>query len=191
MKYIAFDVETPNYANDRMSAIGVSVIEDGQIVKELYTLINPEVPFAPFHISLTGITPQMVAQKPTFGILWPLLEPIFDSGILIAHNAPFDLAVLSRCLQAYGICWRQEVDYACTCQMGKRFLPQMPNHKLNTLCDCLGFELDHHNAGSDSRACAKLLMHYLDQGADIAPFVRRYDLQAARTISRSRRSTPR
>lgn len=26
-RYIAFDVETPNYQNNRMSAIGVSVVE--------------------------------------------------------------------------------------------------------------------------------------------------------------------
>ena len=25
-RYIAFDVETPNYANDRMSAIGITVV---------------------------------------------------------------------------------------------------------------------------------------------------------------------
>ena len=28
-RYIAFDVETPNYANDRISAIGVTVVEKG------------------------------------------------------------------------------------------------------------------------------------------------------------------
>ena len=30
-RYIAFDVETPNARNDRISAIGVTVIEDGAI----------------------------------------------------------------------------------------------------------------------------------------------------------------
>ena len=29
-RYIAFDVETPNHFNNRMSAIGISVIEDGK-----------------------------------------------------------------------------------------------------------------------------------------------------------------
>lgn len=28
--YIVFDVETPNRANDRMSAIGISAIKDGK-----------------------------------------------------------------------------------------------------------------------------------------------------------------
>ena len=33
-RYIAFDVETPNCANDRMSAIGVTVVERGEILAE-------------------------------------------------------------------------------------------------------------------------------------------------------------
>ena len=32
MRYIAFDVETPNRYNDRISAIGIAVVEDGEIV---------------------------------------------------------------------------------------------------------------------------------------------------------------
>ena len=32
-RYIAFDVETPNSRNDRMSALGLSVIEDGRIAR--------------------------------------------------------------------------------------------------------------------------------------------------------------
>ena len=42
-KYIVFDVETPNSANDRMSAIGLAVVEGDRIVEEFSTLINPEV----------------------------------------------------------------------------------------------------------------------------------------------------
>ena len=61
-RYIAFDVETPNYANNRMSAIGVSVIEDGTIVDEFYSLVNPEARFDRFNIDLTGITPGAAAM---------------------------------------------------------------------------------------------------------------------------------
>ena len=37
-KYVVFDVETPNSFNDRMSAIGIVVVEDGRIVEEFSTL---------------------------------------------------------------------------------------------------------------------------------------------------------
>lgn len=183
MRWIAFDVETPNAANARMSAIGVTVVEDGQIVKELATLVNPEVPFAPFNIALTGITPAMAADAPTFGELWPVLEPVFSSGVLVAHSAPFDMSVLSKCLRAYGIRWRAQARYVCTCQMGRRCCRGVENHKLDTLCAHYGIPLDHHQAGSDSRACAELLLRYLQAGVKPEAFVRTYDLVHSRTIS--------
>ena len=55
-RYIVFDTETPNSRNNRMSAIGISVVEDGVITREFATLVNPEAHFDPFNIQLTGIT---------------------------------------------------------------------------------------------------------------------------------------
>ena len=100
-RYVAFDVESPNKANDRMSAIGVAVVEDGGIVEEFYTTVDPEVHFDPFNIQLTGLSEAVVAGSPTFPELWPTLEPLLSSGLLIAHNAPFDMSVLAKCLRDY------------------------------------------------------------------------------------------
>ena len=181
-RYIAFDVETPNYANDRMSAIGIAVVEDGTIAGEFYSLVNPECRFDAFNINLTGITPETASAAPTFPELWETLEPLLGSGLLLAHNAPFDVSVLAKCLRDYGIPWRRSVPYACTCQMARRLLSGLPNHRLNTLCDYFGLELDHHHAGSDSRACGELLLRYMDLGADLRGFVRTYDMLAIRTV---------
>ena len=41
-RFIVFDTETPNHRNDRMSAIGITVVEHGQITEEFYSLVNPE-----------------------------------------------------------------------------------------------------------------------------------------------------
>ena len=100
-RYVAFDVETPNAQNRRMSAIGVCVIEQGQIVQELDTLVDPETHFDPFNVALTGITPEMERGQPTFAALWQLLEPMLRGSILVAHNAPFDLRVLASCLHDF------------------------------------------------------------------------------------------
>jgi len=181
-RYIAFDVETPNARNHRMSAIGVTVIEDGAVTDSLYTLVNPETWFDSFNVMLTGITPEMASAAPTFPALWEKLEPMLSGGLLVAHNAPFDMSVLARCLLGYGIRWKPYAEYACTCQMGRRLLPDLPNHRLNTICEDLGIELDHHNAGSDSRACGEILLHCLRCGADVGRYVRLYDLAAVRTL---------
>jgi len=181
-RYVAFDVETPNYANNRISAIGITVIEDGRVTGDFYTLVNPETRFDPFNIQLTGITPKMVAGKPTFSELWEQIEPILSSGLLIAHNAPFDMGVLAQCLNDYQIAWQPFACYACTCAMGRACYPNLSNHRLNTLCDYLHLDLDHHNAGSDSRACAELLLDYMRRGLNPERFLRRYDLAQRRTL---------
>lgn len=182
-RYIAFDVETPNEKNDRMSAIGISVLENGEIVDRFSSLIHPETWFDSFNVELTGITPLDVADAPSFPELWELLCPLLDSGILIAHNAPFDLGVLAKCLAHYRIRWRSTVPYLCTCRMARALLPELPNHRLNTLCDHFQIPLIHHNAASDSDACALLLARYQTQmGVEPSRFLRRYDLTAGRTV---------
>lgn len=159
-----------------MSAIGVSVLQDGEIVQSFSTLVHPECRFERFHIALTGITPERAAQAPTFPQLWAMIEPIFSRGILVAHNAAFDLSVLSHCLRDYGIEWKPETEYLCTCRVGRKLLPEAPNHRLDTLCQWYGIPLDHHQAGSDANACAALLLEYQKTGADLKPFVRTYDM---------------
>lgn len=181
-RYIAFDVETPNSRNDRMSAIGIAVIENGGIVKTFDTLVNPEAHFAPFNIALTGITPEMARTAPTFPEAWGELRALMESGVLIAHNAPFDLRVLSCCLNAYRLPSNPTARYACTVRLGRRCYPELSSHKLDALCRHLHIELDHHRAGSDSLACAKLFLNYIDAGIDPASFIRTYDLRHMRTV---------
>ena len=170
-RFVAFDVETPNRLSNRMSAIGISVIEDGVIVDEYYTLVNPETHFDYFNTQLTGISEETVWDAPTFPEVWAQIEPILSEGLLAAHNAVFDMGVLKKCLNAYEIDWKPYVRYICTVQMGRRLLPGM-RHNLNVLCDYYGIALDHHQAASDSRACAQILLRYLDAGADVRQFIR-------------------
>ena len=172
-RFTVFDVETPNGANDRMSAIGITVIEDGVIADEFYSLVNPETHFAPFNVQLTGISEELVRDAPTFPEVWKKIEPILSEGMAVAHNAVFDLGVLKKCLCGYGIQWKPYTRYLCTVQMGRRLLPGM-GHKLNELCDYYGIPLEHHRAASDSRACAEILLHYIDSGADLKQFIRTY-----------------
>ena len=103
MRYVVFDTETPNRCNDRISQIGFCVVEDGIMGPERCFLVNPECSFDEFNIMLTGIRPEQCRCEPDFAELWSReLEEVFSEGVLVAHNAPFDMAVLAKCLRAYG-----------------------------------------------------------------------------------------
>lgn len=170
-RFIVFDVETPNRLSNRMSAIGIDVIEDGVIVDEYYTLINPETYFDYFNVRLTGISEASVINAPTFPEVWKQIEPIMSSGLLTAHNAVFDMSVLKKCLRDYEIDWKPYARYICTVQMGRRLLSGM-SHKLDDMCNYYGISLEHHHAASDSRACAEILLRYLKGGADVGQYIR-------------------
>ena len=172
-RYIVFDVETPNRYNNRMSAIGISVVEDGWIVDEFFSFVNPEQPFDPFNTDLTGISAETVVDAPTFPELWRKIEGLMSSGILVAHNAPFDLGVLKSCLRDYGIQWKDRVEYCCTVRIGRRELPGM-SHSLDSMCDYYGIALDHHKADSDSHAAAEILLRYMRDGVDVGKWLRSF-----------------
>ena len=175
-RFIVLDVETPNRYNNRMSAIGICVVENGRISDTFFSYVNPETHFDYFNIRLTGINERTVATAPTFPVLWQSIEPLFSSGILIAHNAVFDMSVLKKCLLDYDILWKPEVEYCCTVQMGRRLIPGKC-HKLDFLCDYYGIPLSHHKADSDCRAAAEILLRYMKIGAVVEDYVRTYRLR--------------
>lgn len=158
-----------------MSAIGITKISGGAITDSFFSYVNPEVPFDRFNTKLTGIDTSTVVNAPTFPELWEIIEPWMESGILVAHNAIFDLSVLKVCLQKYNITWKKSVRYLCTVIAGRKLLPNM-KHNLNVMCEYYGISLDHHQADSDSRACAEILLRYIKDGADEKQFIRTYRL---------------
>ena len=95
-RFVAFDVETPNRWNDRMSAIGITIVEDGEVVEEFYSLVDPEEPFDSFNVQLTGIDEQAVWGQPNFGELWPVIEPLMS----IANTT----SIPSTCISSRLIC---------------------------------------------------------------------------------------
>ncbi len=182
-RYIVFDTETPNSLGNRMCQIGVCVVEGGEIVRRLSRLVNPECDYSLFNVMIHGITPELTNDEKCFAELWETeLEDIFSPGVLVAHNAPFDMAVLSKCLRACGIRWKPRVEYIDTVRMARRAFPDLANHKLDTLSYALGLELAHHDALSDAEACAHIFLACLERGVSAESFTREYDMLASATL---------
>ena len=177
-RYVAFDVETPNHENNRICAVGVTVVDDGEITEHFSTLVNPQTYFDPFNMQLCGIRPQDTADAPKFPALWEKIGPLFCGGgaVLAAHNAPFDLSVLSKCIGAYRVDAPRILPYVCTCRLARKVFPSFPNHKLDTVCRMLSIDLNHHKAGSDSYACAEILCALMKRGISPEENRREYDL---------------
>jgi DNA polymerase III epsilon subunit-like protein len=68
MRFAVVDLETTGMSgqNDRMIEIGIVRVENGCIVDEFSTLVNPERGIPGFISLLTGITDGQVANAPRF-----------------------------------------------------------------------------------------------------------------------------
>ena len=98
-----------------------------------------------------------------------------ESGMLVAHNAKFDLGVLKECLHAYDIEWQPKAKAICTVLIGRDILPDI-SHLLNSMCEYYGICLDHHQADSDSRACAEILLKYIQGGTPVDNYIQDYEM---------------
>ena len=170
MRFLVIDVETPNRYNDRISAISCILVEGMEIKEKKYSLCDPEAPSDPFNVALTGLSDELLSTAPTFPELWPTLAPLFENSVIVAHNAPFDLNVLHKCLVAYQLSI-PNIQYCCTYRMSRKLWPYLENHKLNTICEYLSFPLDHHNASSDAMACANILITMLKDHFPVEKYI--------------------
>lgn len=189
-RYTVFDLEMPNRSGDRISAIGICVIENGEIVEEYYSLVNPKCKFDRYTIKITGITPELVANERTFPEVWEEIKDLFDDTVLVAHSVQGDMYVLSRCLQSYGIEWRNSAECACTLELGNLCYPDLVSHRLDAMCETLGIELDHHNAGSDARGAAELLLNYMKNGVEPSEHILIFDTIKARAVHPPKKPFP-
>jgi DNA polymerase III epsilon subunit-like protein len=166
-RYIVFDVETPNRYNNRISAIGISVVEDAKIIKEYFYFVNPGQRFDWFNTQLTGINAELVADAPTFPQLWKVIEPVMSSGILVAHNASFDARALNmteryiskskyRYFFPYGYEWWD------TLKMARDTYGKQPSYR--RYCERNGYLTKHKKP--QVRLTAEILHRYLTGNED-------------------------
>ena len=175
IQYVAFDVETPNRYHNRICSIGITTIDEKWHLETTETLIDPECQFDYSNSSITGITADSVRHAPVFPEVWKRIKPLFTGAVIVAHNASFDLCVLQKTLAAYGLDGFV-VNYLCTYNSAQAALPSLGSHKLSAMCDYYGIPLEHHHAGSDSRACAIILRNLCAAGFNAQRMISQFDL---------------
>lgn len=155
---LALDFETANERRDSACAVGLAWIADGRVVRRRSHLIRPpEMRFSPGNIRVHGILPADVADKPGFAeVMAPYLADL-SGGVILAHNATFDLGVLRAGLGRAGL---PVPDFSalCTVQVARRVFPAPEGCGLGKVARRLGITFEHHDAGEDAYACARIAL---------------------------------
>ena len=155
-RFVAIDFETADHQRDSACAVALVRVEGERIVaRECHLIRPPRRQFVFTH--LHGIMWQDVAHQPTFGQLWPRLQPLlWNIDFLAAHNAPFDRSVLQACCAAAGLS-PPTTPFLCTVRLARETWKLHPA-KLSDVCQYLKIALQHHHAASDAEACARIVL---------------------------------
>lgn len=166
MTILAIDFETANYPRESAIALGISVIEGGEVTETRSWLFRPpgdRIYIRRDFIDIHGITSKHLRDKPHFDGVWAEMLPYFEKAeTLVAHNAGFDRSVLAAVAHHYNIDLKPFF-WKCTVNIARVNWPGLYNHKLPSVCEHLGITLKHHDPASDAEACARI---YLQSIAD-------------------------
>lgn len=156
MTFLAIDFETANRYPVSACSVGLVRVTNRTIVAKKTFLIKPPYEYFEF-TDIHGITWNDVRKKPTFKELWPKMVKYFEGvDFIVAHNVGFDRRVLESCCSLYGIA-APEHEYRCTVRLSRSVLKIKPANLAN-VCRQLFIPLQHHDAGSDAEACAKIMI---------------------------------
>lgn len=161
--YIVLDIETTGLSKNfhKITEIAAIRFQNNRAIGKFDTLINPETYIPEFITKLTGITNEMVVDKPTIKQVIPKLCDFLGESTIVAHNASFDYGFIE-----YNIYKHHKINIVnpklCTRKLANRILPNLSNKKLATLCPFFNIQNEQaHRAMSDVKATAQVFDCFL------------------------------
>ncbi|WP_425038194.1 exonuclease domain-containing protein [Primorskyibacter sp. S187A] len=161
LAYVVFDTETtgllPTQGDEivqiaAMRLLGARIVE-GEV---LNTFVDPGRAIPAASTKVHGITQDMVAGAPDIAEAGAELHAFAHGAVLVAHNAPFDMAFFHKHADVIG----REFDNPVldTVLLSAVLFGITEQHTLDALCERLGIEIPEalrHTAMGDTRATAE------------------------------------
>ncbi|HEY9477960.1 MAG TPA: 3'-5' exonuclease [Microbacteriaceae bacterium] len=161
LDFTAIDFETANSNSASACSVGLVKVRDGVVVDEAGWLIRPPAgydSFSEWNTRIHGI----MAPDVESALLWSEqlsdLVAFTDGDALVAHNAGFDMGVITAaCAASYVDC--PSFRYLCSLRVARKTY-NLDSYRLPVAAMAAGFEdFHHHDALDDSRACAAIMVH--------------------------------
>jgi DNA polymerase III subunit epsilon len=164
---IAFvDIETTGMRSgfDRIIEIGILRVEDNILTKTYHTLLNPQTHISPFIETLTGITPSILENAPTFEQVKDEIYEILQDCTFVAHNVRFDYGFLKNEFRRFETTFSPK--QLCTVKLSKALFPTFRKHNLDSLMERFSINCDNRHRAFDD---AKVLWEFYQKVLTLFP----------------------
>jgi DNA polymerase III subunit epsilon len=166
LPYVVFDTETTGLlpSQDKIVQIAAVRVVGGRLLEGEYLdlLVDPGRPIPAAATRVHRITDAMVAGAPSIAEAGRRLHAFCGDAVIVAHNAPFDMAFLRRHQAAIGA--RFENPILDTVLLSAMLYGNGADHSLDAIADRLGIRIApeaRHTAMGDAEATARILLRML------------------------------
>jgi DNA polymerase-3 subunit epsilon len=164
--FVVLDLETTWLHPYRHGITEIAALKfDGtKVIEQFHTLVNPERHISKGIENLTWISNEMVADAPLIHRVMPDFRDFLGENYIVGHNISFDIRFLNHyhyeCFESY-----LTNESICTMKLTRKYLPDLPNKKLWTVCQHVGIvNQQAHRAMSDTMATLQVCERYLEMG---------------------------
>ncbi|MEP2718372.1 3'-5' exonuclease [Pseudophaeobacter sp.] len=164
--FTVFDTETTGLLphKDEIVQIGALRVLNGRLVEgEAFdTLVDPERPIPEASTLVHGVSNAMVQGAPKITQAAAEFHLFATDAVIVAHNAPFDMAFLRRHAKASGVAWDHPI--LDTVLLSAVLFGDSVPHTLDALCDRLDITIPpalRHTALGDAHATACALVQMI------------------------------
>ena len=161
LDFTAIDFETANSSSASACSVGLVKVRDGMVVDTAKWFIKPPLGhdfFNEWNTRIHGIMAPDVADALLWSEQLPDLVAFAGGDYLVAHNASFDMGVISAACAASFIDV-PSFSYLCSLQVARKTY-SLDSYRLPVAAMAAGFEdFAHHDALADSEACAAIVVH--------------------------------
>ena len=148
--YCVLDIETTGISRytEKITEFGIMKVKNGEVIDTFECFVNPEKPIPQRVVEVTNITDDMVKDAETIDKVMPKVIEFVGDGIIVAHNANFDVGFIKYNAEKLGLEFSNT--YIDTLALAKELFPDFKRYKLGIIAEKLGIKVDvAHRALAD------------------------------------------
>ena len=163
MDFVAIDLETANSDMSSICQIGLAGFEDGALVVEWESYVDPEDFFAPVNISIHGITEETVLGQPTLPDLVEEILSHLDAQVVVSHTH-FDRVAVRQAFDRHGL-RHPQCRWLDSAMVARRTWSKCSSrgYGLHDVCQRIGYEFEHHDALEDAKAAGQVMLAAMEK----------------------------
>jgi len=162
VKFAITDIETTGSGikGNRITEICIIIVQNGKVIDEYTSLVNPSQAIPLYIETLTGINDEMVHDAPPFSEIADEVEKITKDCIFVAHNVNFDYNIVRAEFTNLDRDYKRK--RLCTVRLAKKLIPGLFSYSLGNICTSINIpHLDRHRAKGDCEATVTLFQRCL------------------------------